>query len=113
MLAVSSATSCTSSDCHFVIEPAFFLENCHHMTVMCHHVRNTWHFLYVRTSATRTQQYRPEKRSEKVWKMAAKAYVVSMTVTELKEELKQRGLSTKGSKKSLRDRLEQVGFEND
>lgn len=41
--------------------------------------------------------------------MAAKAYVVSMTVTELKEELKQRGLSTKGSKKSLRDRLEQVG----
>ena len=44
-----------------------------------------------------------------MWKMAAKAYVVSMTVTELKEELKQRGLSTKGSKKSLRDRLEQVG----
>ena len=42
-------------------------------------------------------------------KMAAKAYVVSMTVTELKEELKQRGLSTRGSKKSLRDRLEQVG----
>lgn len=41
-------------------------------------------------------------------KMAAKAYVVSMTVTELKEELKQRGLSTRGSKKSLRDRLEQV-----
>ena len=47
-----------------------------------------------------------------MWKMAAKAYVVSMTVTELKEELKQRGLSTRGSKKSLRDRLEQVGFEN-
>ena len=46
---------------------------------------------------------------KKVWKMAAKAYVVSMTVTELKEELKQRGLSTRGSKKSLRDRLEQVG----
>jgi hypothetical protein len=44
--------------------------------------------------------------------MAAKAYVVSMTVTELKEELKQRGLSTRGSKKSLRDRLEQVGFES-
>lgn len=40
--------------------------------------------------------------------MAAKAYVVSMTVSELKEELKQRGLSTKGSKKDLRDRLEQV-----
>ena len=47
-----------------------------------------------------------------MWKMAAKAYVVSMTVTELKEELKQRGLSTRGSKKSLRDRLEQVGFLN-
>ena len=41
-------------------------------------------------------------------RMAAKAYVVSMTVSELKEELKQRGLSTKGSKKDLRDRLEQV-----
>ncbi len=41
--------------------------------------------------------------------MAAKAYVVSMTVSELKDELKQRGLSTKGSKKDLRDRLEQVG----
>ena len=41
--------------------------------------------------------------------MASKAYVVSMTVSELKDELKQRGLSTKGSKKALRDRLEQVG----
>ncbi len=40
--------------------------------------------------------------------MAAKAYVVAMTVSELKEELKQRGLSTKGTKKDLRDRLEQV-----
>lgn len=42
--------------------------------------------------------------------MASKAYVVSMTVSELKDELKQRGLSTKGSKKDLRDRLEQVVF---
>lgn len=41
-------------------------------------------------------------------KMASKAYVVAMTVHELKEELKQRGLNTKGSKKDLRDRLEQV-----
>lgn len=41
-------------------------------------------------------------------KMASKAYVVSMTVSELKEELKQRGLGTKGTKKDLRDRLEQV-----
>lgn len=40
--------------------------------------------------------------------MASKAYVASMTVTELKQELKQRGLSTRGSKKSLRDRLERV-----
>ena len=43
-------------------------------------------------------------------KMASKAYVASMTVTELKQELKQRGLSTKGSKKSLRDRLERVCY---
>lgn len=50
-------------------------------------------------------------QEKNVWKMAAKAYVVSMTVTELKEELKQRGLSTRGSKKSLRDRLEQVGVQ--
>lgn len=42
------------------------------------------------------------------WEMASKAYVASMTVTELKQELKQRGLSTRGSKKSLRDRLERV-----
>ena len=42
--------------------------------------------------------------------MASKAYVVAMTVSELKEELKQRGLSTKGSKKDLRDRLEQVRY---
>ena len=41
-------------------------------------------------------------------KMASKAYVVAMTVSELKEELKQRGLSTKGSKSALQDRLEQV-----
>ena len=41
--------------------------------------------------------------------MASKAYVASMTVAELKDELKIRGLSTKGSKKSLRDRLEKVG----
>lgn len=41
-------------------------------------------------------------------KMASKAYVVAMTVSELKEELKQRGLGTKGTKKDLRDRLEQV-----
>ena len=40
--------------------------------------------------------------------MASKAYVASMTVTELKQELKQRGLSTRGSKKNLRDRLERV-----
>lgn len=40
--------------------------------------------------------------------MASKAYVVAMTVSELKEELKQRGMSTKGSKRDLRDRLEQV-----
>ena len=40
--------------------------------------------------------------------MASKAYVVAMTVSELKDELKQRGLGTKGSKKDLRDRLEQV-----
>lgn len=40
--------------------------------------------------------------------MASKAYVASMTVTELKQELKLRGLSTKGSKKNLRDRLERV-----
>ena len=40
--------------------------------------------------------------------MASKAYVVAMTVSELKDELKQRGLSTKGSKTALRDRLEQV-----
>ena len=40
--------------------------------------------------------------------MASKAYVSSMTVTELKQELKQRGLSTRGSKKNLRDRLERV-----
>lgn len=33
---------------------------------------------------------------------------MSMTVSELKEELKQRGLGTKGTKKDLRDRLEQV-----
>lgn len=43
--------------------------------------------------------------------MASKAYVVAMTVSELKEELKQRGLSTKGTKKELRDRLEQVSLE--
>lgn len=42
------------------------------------------------------------------FKMASKAYVVAMTVSELKEELKQRGLGTKGSKRDLRDRLEQV-----
>lgn len=43
--------------------------------------------------------------------MASKAYVVAMTVSELKEELKQRGLGSKGTKKDLRDRLEQVRFE--
>lgn len=43
--------------------------------------------------------------------MASKAYVASMTVAELKDELKIRGLSTRGSKKALRDRLEQVGVQ--
>ena len=43
-----------------------------------------------------------------VWKMASKAYVASLTLSELKRELKQRGLSAKGTKKDLRDRLEQV-----
>ncbi len=41
-------------------------------------------------------------------KMASKAYVASMTVAELKEELKQRGLSPKGTKRELKDRLELV-----
>lgn len=41
-------------------------------------------------------------------KMASKAYVASMTVAELKEELKQRGLSLKGTKRELKDRLEKV-----
>ena len=40
--------------------------------------------------------------------MASKAYVGAMTVSELKRELKQRGMSSKGSKKDLQDRLEQV-----
>ena len=43
-----------------------------------------------------------------VWKMASKAYVASLTLSELKRELKQRGLIAKGTKKDLRDRLEQV-----
>lgn len=40
--------------------------------------------------------------------MASKAYVASLTLSELKRELKQRGLIAKGTKKDLRDRLEQV-----
>ena len=75
-------------------------------------MRNTWQ-ICAQYSARPEPNFAPEsreKKERKVWKMAAKAYVVSMTVTELKEELKQRGLSTRGSKKSLRDRLEQVGF---
>ena len=41
--------------------------------------------------------------------MASKAYVASLTLSELKQELKQRGLSARGGKKELlRDRLEQV-----
>ena len=43
-----------------------------------------------------------------MWKMASKAYVASLTLSELKRELKQRGLIAKGTKKDLRDRLEQV-----
>ena len=43
-----------------------------------------------------------------MWKMASRAYVASMTVAELTTELKQRGLSTKGRKKTLMERLEKV-----
>ncbi|KAL5467488.1 hypothetical protein EMCRGX_G031717 [Ephydatia muelleri] len=40
--------------------------------------------------------------------MASRAYVASMTVAELTTELKQRGLSTKGRKKTLMERLEKA-----
>ena len=74
-------------------------------------MRNTWHIsVCIRRDPNPISPQIVVKKERKVLKMAAKAYVVSMTVTELKEELKQRGLSTRGSKKSLRDRLEQVGF---
>ena len=95
----------------FVFEPAFFLVNFSHMS--SHVTSRAHHMAFCVYSARPEPNFAPESRENKerkVWKMAAKAYVVSMTVTELKEELKQRGLSTRGSKKSLRDRLEQVGF---
>ena len=41
-------------------------------------------------------------------KMASKAYVASMTVAELTSELKKRGLSCRGKKKTLQARLEEV-----
>ena len=40
--------------------------------------------------------------------MASKAYVASMTVAELTSELKQRGLSARGKKRDLQNRLEKV-----
>lgn len=45
-------------------------------------------------------------------KMASKAYVASMTVAELTSELKKRGLSARGKKRDLQNRLEKVGVGN-
>lgn len=44
-------------------------------------------------------------------KMASKAYVASMTVAELTAELKKRGLSARGKKRELQNRLEKVSME--